>query len=240
MTGDQPQGADDGRNRDRPALSGAPQAHAGGKFLKVLLLLLVGVDFTLAFILYKQVSVAEKAYDISQLSVIGGLILAIVTTFLLVIKTYSTQYTSASGAIPHEDRKLLESLISDQNSKGIELYIQIASLRGPTKAATTLGLTGLPLATIGLTIFFSFIALFKTDPNFFDLAKLTLGAFIGSFVQRSNEVIERAVRRASASSEPAAGAAAATLAAQTAAIGPVSQPALAAVASPAVPPQPPQ
>ncbi|HET6377614.1 MAG TPA: hypothetical protein VFG05_04825, partial [Methylocella sp.] len=41
--------------------------------------------------------------------------------------------------------------------------------------------------------FFSVIALFS-DGSFLDLAKLTLGAFIGSFVQRSNEAIERAVR----------------------------------------------
>jgi hypothetical protein len=45
-----------------------------------------------------------------------------------------------------------------------------------------LGLTGLPLATIGLTLFFSLLAI--QYPNFMDLAKLTLGAFIGSFVQK--------------------------------------------------------
>jgi hypothetical protein len=38
------------------------------------------------------------------------------------------------------------------------------------------------LATIGLTIFFSLLSL--KSPQFLDLAKLTLGAFIGSFVQK--------------------------------------------------------
>jgi hypothetical protein len=60
----------------------------------------------------------------------------------------------------------------------------LSSLSGTTGTATKLGLTGLPLATVGLTIFFSVIAIFGVD-GFLDLAKLTLGAFIGSFVQRN-------------------------------------------------------
>ena len=97
---------------------------------------------------------------------------------------------------------MLEELIKQENSKGIELYIRLSSLGGPTGTATKLGLTGLPLATIGLTLIFAIIALF--EPAFLDLVKLTLGAFIGSFVQRSGEAIERAVR-ANASGTPPAG-----------------------------------
>lgn len=64
---------------------------------------------------------------------------------------------------------------------------RLSSLGGATGTATKLGLTGLPLATVGLTIFFSVVALFdsRADGGFMDLAKLTLGAFIGSFVQRA-------------------------------------------------------
>ena len=51
-----------------------------------------------------------------------------------------------------------------------------------TQLTEELGLTGLPLATIGLTLFFSILAI--RFPAFMDLAKLTLGAFIGSFVQK--------------------------------------------------------
>src|SRR4051794_27472114 len=52
---------------------------------------------------------------------------------------------------------------------------------------TKLGLTGLPLATISLTIIFSLLA--TANPGtFLDLAKLTLGAFIGSYVQRNVEI----------------------------------------------------
>jgi hypothetical protein len=76
--------------------------------------------------------------------------------------------------------------ISDQVKAGQEdavtQYIRLTSLSGFTGAFTKLGLTGLPLATIGLTLFFSLLAI--RYPPFMDLAKLTLGAFIGSFVQK--------------------------------------------------------
>jgi hypothetical protein len=76
--------------------------------------------------------------------------------------------------------------ISDQVKSGQEdavtQYIRLTSLSGFTGAFTKLGLTGLPLATIGLTLFFSMLAI--RYPAFMDLAKLTLGAFIGSFVQK--------------------------------------------------------
>jgi hypothetical protein len=86
--------------------------------------------------------------------------------------------------IPQEDRKLLEDLIREGNEKGIDQYVRLSSLSGTTGTATKLGLTGLPLATVGLTIFFSIVAIVGVD-GFLDLAKLTLGAFIGSFVQRN-------------------------------------------------------
>lgn len=76
--------------------------------------------------------------------------------------------------------------ICDQVKSGQEdavtQYIRLTSLSGFTGTFTKLGLTGLPLATIGLTLFFSILAI--RFPNFMDLAKLTLGAFIGSFVQK--------------------------------------------------------
>jgi hypothetical protein len=67
-----------------------------------------------------------------------------------------------------------------------------------TGSFTQLGLTGLPLATIGLTLFFSFLALVHPD-GFLDLTKLTLGAFIGSFVQRQVERRSDAVSQAAQS-----------------------------------------
>lgn len=64
----------------------------------------------------------------------------------------------------------------------ISQYVRLRSLTGFPGLFTKLGLTGLPLATIALTIFFSLM--FYGSESFLDLAKLTLGAFIGSFVQK--------------------------------------------------------
>ena len=63
----------------------------------------------------------------------------------------------------------------------IDQYVRLSSLAKFTGTFTQLGLTGLPLATIALTLFFALLSIFK--PDFLDLTKLTLGAFIGSFVQ---------------------------------------------------------
>jgi len=66
-----------------------------------------------------------------------------------------------------------------------------SSLSGFTGTFTKLGLTGLPLTTVGLTLLFALFALLplgaESQKSFFDLTKLTLGAFIGSFVQRQVE-----------------------------------------------------
>ena len=76
--------------------------------------------------------------------------------------------------------------LSDEIKQGREdpvtQYVRLRSLSGFTGVFTKLGLQGLPLATIGLTIFFSLMYL--NDKEYLELAKLTLGAFIGSFVQK--------------------------------------------------------
>jgi len=97
---------------------------------------------------------------------------------------------SLAHIIPPEDRDLLGKLISKESgAEGINLYIRLSSLRGFSGTFSQLGITGLPLATIGLTLIFALLSIWISDqqgPNgaFLDLAKLTLGAFIGSFVQR--------------------------------------------------------
>ena len=69
----------------------------------------------------------------------------------------------------------------------INQYIRVRSLSGFTGGFTKVGLTGLPLTTVGLTVLFTILALafYSEDKIFssvFDLAKLTLGAFIGSYI----------------------------------------------------------
>jgi hypothetical protein len=88
--------------------------------------------------------------------------------------------------IPPDDRPLLSALLS-RSTDGLGDYIRLSSLTGISASFTQMGLSGLPLATILLTIFFALLALLPTEKSaqMFDLSKLTLGAFIGSFVQRS-------------------------------------------------------
>jgi hypothetical protein len=102
----------------------------------------------------------------------------------------------ASGAspenpIPPSNYSLLAPLIQEGKTESIDQYVRLCSLSGFTGTFTKLGLTGLPLTTVALTLIFAALALLPTDPesqkSFFDLTKLTLGAFIGSFVQRQVE-----------------------------------------------------
>lgn len=97
---------------------------------------------------------------------------------------------SAAGAvtqhvIPPQDYELLAPAIRDGNDKPISEYIRLSSLSGITGTFTKVGLTGLPLATIALTMFLSIVGVF--NPKFYDLAQLTLGAFIGSYVQKQRK-----------------------------------------------------
>jgi hypothetical protein len=83
------------------------------------------------------------------------------------------------------DTPLLQPLIEPANEKAIDQYVRLSSLTGATGLATKLGLTGLPLITVALTLIFSALEIYKPNGGFMDLTKLTLGAFIGSFVQRT-------------------------------------------------------
>jgi hypothetical protein len=85
-----------------------------------------------------------------------------------------------------EDRHLVTDMLKHGNQAGIDDYIRLSSLGGMIGGFTKLGLTGLPLATISLTIIFALLALTPipdTSKAMLDLCKLTLGAFIGSYVQ---------------------------------------------------------
>lgn len=93
------------------------------------------------------------------------------------------------NTIPERDRDLVAEALKQGNEDVVRLYIQLRSLTGFTGGFTKLGLTGLPLTTVALTVFFSLLSFSPgtVGTNFLDLAKLTLGAFIGSFVQRQVE-----------------------------------------------------
>ena len=173
------------------------RATAEGRFALLVVLALLIAEFALIYIIYGQLKGHKQEYAVSEVVIYSGLILTVTVIAVAVIRIAVQQYKTPSVTIPGQDRKLLEELIRSENTKAIELYVRLASLGGPTGTATKLGLTGLPLATIGLTVFFTLMSLYESV--FLDLAKLTLGAFIGSFVQRSGEAIERAVRAGSPS-----------------------------------------
>jgi hypothetical protein len=90
--------------------------------------------------------------------------------------------------IPIEDLPLIQDAVKAGNADPIDQYMRLRSLTGISGNFAKLGVTGLPLTTVFLTLVFALIALLpRANPEipkaFLDLAKLTLGAFIGSFVQ---------------------------------------------------------
>lgn len=95
----------------------------------------------------------------------------------------------APTAMPPQDRKQLIQEMSKGNAAAIDLYMKLRNARGVAGFFQKLGLNGLSIATIFITLTFVILAV-KTDgkisENLFDLSKLTIGAFIASFVNRSD------------------------------------------------------
>lgn len=122
---------------------------------------------------------------------VGGYLPALIMfSSALVCAVVGYGLLNAAGAagkevIPKSDYELLSALVSEEKEKAIDLYVRLNSLSGPTGFFTKIGITGLPLATIALSIVFTLLGLTQeTGTKLFDLANLTLGAFLGSYVQR--------------------------------------------------------
>jgi len=160
--------------------------------------------FILPFFL-SVVSPGRESFNLGMNLQTDNVLLALVGNYFPHLLLFSTTMVSAyigyklavaAGAnpenpIPPANYKLLAPLIADAKSEAITQYVRLSSLSGFTGMFTKLGLTGLPLTTVILTLVFAVIALLPTDndtkKSFMDLTKLTLGAFIGSFVQRQVE-----------------------------------------------------
>ncbi|MEL7093321.1 MAG: hypothetical protein AAFN94_16455, partial [Pseudomonadota bacterium] len=119
------------------------------------------------------------------------LLVTSLVAILMGIWVVSRAVSVGAEVIPTKDRKLLTELIKKPNEGGVNQYIRIASLSGRSGLFTKLGFTGLPLATAGLGVLLVFLSLGmeltgadESPAQLMDLAKLVLGAFIGSFVQR--------------------------------------------------------
>lgn len=116
-----------------------------------------------------------------------GPVLLLAAAFFAAFVGYVLLRTAGAASrevIPRQDYELLSRLLMQNNATGIDQYIRLSSLGGFAGIFAKVGLSGLPLATIGLTLAFTIISLWG-GKEVFDLAKLTLGAFIGSYVQRS-------------------------------------------------------
>ena len=98
----------------------------------------------------------------------------------------SAQLASAA-TIPYEDLHLVRQAVIEGKPEPIDQYVRLRALSGMSGNFTKLGVTGLPLTTVFLTLVFSMVSILPVSGSsssaFLDLAKLTLGAFIGSFVQ---------------------------------------------------------
>ena len=116
-------------------------------------------------------------------------LILIAAVFLTIIGTRLIGKSSKGmpTIIPEKDRQLLEPLIKEGKKEAIDQYVRLSSLSGFTGTFQKIGFTGLPLATAILTLIFS--ALSFQQAQFLELAKLTLGAFIGSFVQKGTDII---------------------------------------------------
>ncbi|MEO0992300.1 MAG: hypothetical protein AAFX62_00685 [Pseudomonadota bacterium] len=178
----------------------------GGRFLRYSGMLMVAVGAScFAYVLYEvfRGSVFDVAIGPNQPGEADLLFILLTKfgpiTYPIIVGTLSTviglvmmrsALSVSSKTIPDDDRKLLTELILKHEKDGIDQYIKLSSLLGSTGFFTKLGFTGLPLATVSLTLVLVGLSIYrapddaKVEPNLLDMAKLTLGAFIGSFVQR--------------------------------------------------------
>jgi hypothetical protein len=133
------------------------------------------------------------------------LLLVGVVCALLGLRLLTTTQNALARTIPKEDLSMIEDAVINGKADPIDQYVRLRSLAGWAGTFTKLGITGLPLVTVVLTLIFSFIALLplKQADSFLDLAKLTLGAFIGSFVQRNVELRKQDAGSANARADSA-------------------------------------
>ena len=163
-----------------PAFRGSALVYYGAlAFISIACLIFV---FTAYRLFYSSVKVEHGLGDFYP-----ELLLCAIAVFVGLIGVSLLRSVGLATVVPGpvlnpKEWAMLAPQVKDGKEEPITQYIRLRSLAGFTGTFTMLGLTGLPLATIGLTIFFSLLSL--KGAHFLDLAKLTLGAFIGSFVQK--------------------------------------------------------
>ncbi|MEM6747645.1 MAG: hypothetical protein AAF608_09520 [Pseudomonadota bacterium] len=183
------------------------QKNYRGVAITVGYLLLISSISTVTSIIYLSISRKENyVYNFENSQDLYGWLLQTYGTELLVFIAAmvfgswgmrligtETRTPEHPSVIPNADRAVLEPLLKEKD--GIENYVVLSSLHGFTGLFQKIGFSGLPLATVVLTLIFCalhFLSVaglpFDSDERsssaFLELAKLTTGAFIGSFVQK--------------------------------------------------------
>ena len=154
----------------------------------IIFLLIALFMFGLAAYLFIPQKTQTKPEDVGLVDFIPQLVvcgIGIFTSFLGVGLIRSAGFANRipSSVVSPAEWITLRDAVEKGDEDSVSQYIRLTSLTGITGLFAKLELRGLPLATIALTVFFTLLYAFN-GREFLDLAKLTLGAFIGSFVQR--------------------------------------------------------
>ena len=144
---------------------------------------------------------APRTSFVGVQTVIFVAVLAACFGFVLMRAGRNMEPSSTGNALPDDARRLLGSVI-EHSIDPIGDWTRLVGLTGGTGVFRKLELSGMPLATILMTILFCILGLVapilpdlltrapplpfdEAAKIFLDMAKLTLGAFIGSFVTKS-------------------------------------------------------
>jgi len=139
--------------------------------------------------------IVQRPLPMSEVWYLSFTLLAAVLGFALI----RTLRAARREVIPRQDREVLDAAMQKATDP-ISEYIRLSSLLGVTGFFRKLEFSGMPLATILMTLILCLLSLLSYILNayladtpipselangFFELAKLTLGAFIGSFVAKA-------------------------------------------------------
>lgn len=144
----------------------------------------------LAFSLYRAGEWIKPASGIDTTALLPLFYVPILLFSVALISSwigYGLLRRAGSGSKPViniHDAPVIDTLLL-KSTDGISDYIRLSALTGVMGYFIKIGVSGLPLATILLTVFFTILAIREgNNSELLNLARLTLGAFIGSFVQR--------------------------------------------------------
>ncbi len=165
------------------------QTRASIVFFATAILLLVLLAFLITLFSIQGVG-GEGSIPATLWATYALIAVAAVASFAAALTSFDASNPSAPDVIPPHDRKEFFNKIKDRDPESaISAYFRLRSLRGVSGFFQKMEIVGLPLATIILTILFALLAIGAANKTasteFLDAMKLTLGALIGSFVQRA-------------------------------------------------------